>query len=726
MNLAASIKTVFLVTVIVGVAAPKAGFAASKLKMGDTSWQILRIGGGGYVTGLDISPDGSTRVVRTDTYGAYILEGAQWRQLVTATSMPPSVSSSGATAQGVYEIRIAPSNSNMIYMNYMGLIFKSTDKGVTFQQTAFAQVAASPNDGYRPNGQKMAVDPYSPDVVYVGTPQNGLFVTQDGGKSWKNVAAIPVSLKDTNGNFPGIDAIAFAPSLGNVNGKTNTIFVYSYGNGVYQSLDGGVSWKLIEGPPGISSAAVSSTGIYYVAAGGHSVWSYTKGAWTQLVTATAGIAAVAVNPRNSDIVAAVNQGGSPSISYDAGATWSGIVAKISLSSRDVPWLAASGIYMTSGGLAFDPLVSNKLWQSAGVGVWYTDVPASGLTWRTPVVWNDQSVGIEQLVTNQVLAPPEGHPILASWDRPFFYIADPDAYPSTYGPVNGSFAAGWSVDYASSDPSFIVGIADWWGVEESGYSTTGGKTWTPFKTYPATLANGKIGGSIAASTPANIVWAPSNNAIPAFTIDGGVTWRPVSIVNVPTTGDTGWGSAYYLRRRIVTADRVTPRTFYMYNYLRGLYRSSDGGVTWFLVHAHEIAPWSTFNAKLESVPGHAGELFFTSGPQGGPKDRHPAESPLMRSINGGVLWSAVPGVLEVSAFGFGKALTIYPAIYIVGWVHGTYGLWRSDDNAQSWVQISDFPLGSLDSVTTIEGDKNVYGRVYLGFGGSGSAYGFLEK
>ena len=495
MNRAASMRTVAWAATILCVAIPKIGIAASASNLGDTSWHILRIGAGGYVTGLDISPDGSTRVVRTDTYGAYILNGTQWQQLVTTKSMPASVTSSSTTAQGVYEVRIAPSNPNIIYMNYMGLIFKSLDKGVTFQQTAFAQVTESPNDGYRPQGQKMAVDPNNPDIVYVGTPQNGLFVTEDGGNTWQNVGAIPVSQKDTNGNFPGVDAIAFVPSLGNANGRTNTIFAYSYGNGVYQSVDGGISWKSIAGPSSITYAAVSSTGMYYVAAGGHSVWSYAKNAWTELVTATAGIAAVAVNPLNSNVIAAVNQGGSPSISYDAGATWSGVVAKISLGAMDIPWLATSGIYMTSGGLAFDPLVPNKLWLSAGVGVWNTDIPSTGFTWRTLVIWNDRSAGIEQLVTNQVLAPPGGHPIIASWDRPFFYISDPDTYPSTYGPVSGSFAAGWSLDYASSDPSFIVGIADWWGVEESGYSANGGQTWKAFVTYPPTLANGKIGGAL---------------------------------------------------------------------------------------------------------------------------------------------------------------------------------------------------------------------------------------
>jgi hypothetical protein len=99
---------------------------------------------------------------------------------------------------------------------------------------------------------------------------------------------------------------------------------------------------------------------------------------------------------------------------------------------------------------------------------------------------------------------------------------------------------------------------------------------------------------------------------------------------------------------------------------------------------------------------------------------------MRSIDGGVTWLTFTNVLEVRAFGFGRALNNYPTIFVVGWVNRIYGIWRSDDNAQSWVQIGDFPLGSLDSVTTIDGDKNVYGTVYLGFRGSGYAYGSLEK
>ena len=157
---------------------------------------------------------------------------------------------------------------------------------------------------YRFDGQKMAVDPENPNVVYVGTPQNGLFVTTDGGDTWQSVSAVPVSLTDSNGNYPGITGIEFDPALGITGGKTNTIFAASYGHGVYESTNGGTSWSAIGGPSHVEYAAVSSTGVYYAVGNGNSLWSYKNGTWTELVLNIRGrVETVAVNPSNpSEIV----------------------------------------------------------------------------------------------------------------------------------------------------------------------------------------------------------------------------------------------------------------------------------------------------------------------------------------------------------------------------------------------------------------------------------------
>jgi hypothetical protein len=84
---------------------------------------------------------------------------------------------------------------------------------------------------------------------------------------------------------------------------------------------------------------------------------------------------------------------------------------------------------------------------------------------------------------------------------------------------------------------------------------------------------------------------------------------------------------------------------------------------------------------------------------------------------------IPNVEHVFDFGFGKAapgMTI-PAIYIAGFVSNQYGIYRSDDDARTWIKVGMWPVDSLDFISTISGDLRIYGRVYVGLGGSGFAY-----
>jgi photosystem II stability/assembly factor-like uncharacterized protein len=97
---------------------------------------------------------------------------------------------------------------------------------------------------------------------------------------------------------------------------------------------------------------------------------------------------------------------------------------------------------------------------------------------------------------------------------------------------------------------------------------------------------------------------------------------------------------------------------------------------------------------------------------------------MHSTDGGATWSPLPDVREVYAFGFGKAEKTYPTVFIAGWVRARYGIWSSADEGATWKRIppdTEYALGSLDTVKTIDGDKDELGTVYVGFGGSGYAY-----
>jgi hypothetical protein len=675
-------------------------------------------------------------VGRTDTAGAYLWNGSSWVQLVTNTSMPASyiagdpVGIGGASGgQGVYEVAISPSNSSLMYMNYGGYLFKSTNKGTTWTQTNFPSqgTGCNPNDSYAQTGQKMAVDPNNSNIVYAGTETNGMYVTTNGGTSWAQVSGVPA------GTGAGITGILFDASGAQVGGVTQVIYASSSGHGVYKTINGGTTWTLLSsGPDDVEYAAISNSGTYYAVGDSNTnVWSYNGTTWTKLISGGAW-QGIAINPFNQNELAVTLQGGQVNISYDSGATWSGENTNTSLSTNDIPWLldgnSFKGIpspyfYLSAGGLQFSAVNNGQLILSAGTGMWSMKVPASGATTSTALTWTDFSVGIENVVANAILVPPVAGsvPILASWDRPFIKVTNPNVFPSTYGPVNSdTIQMGWSLDYTSSNPAVVVALSNWNG-SQSGYSTDGGASWTNFASVPSGQA-----GEIAATTPQNIIIAPSAS-VPYRTTNQGASW---SAITVPGISDwSAFHNIQYLKKRGITADRVLSNTFYLYYGGYGVFKSTDGGATWANVyHGNNgyIDPGATgfayFNAWLSSVPGNAGHLFYTGGSQGGGPP-WPVNEHFYRSTDGGATWTAVPNVMQVTCFGFGAPAPgqSYPAIYIAGFVNSVYGVWQSIDNAQTWTQIGTYPLGILVRLATISGDPNIYGQVYVGFDGGGYAY-----
>lgn len=707
-----------------GLAVPLIGLIFARIADAQTSphvvspftWKPLAIGAGGQLTGIDIAPDG-TKVVKADVFGAYIwnVTTRRWDQLVTASS-----GMADAGAYGVWEIRIAPSLTTRLFMIYGDGLFRSDDRGRSWVKTPFKEISgADANGDGKFANQKMAVDPFNPDIVYVGTPSNGVWRTFDAGATWQQIREIPP------GTNPGSAGIVFDPHSGKTNGRTNTIYVPSFGQGVWRSTDAGATWAQIAsaslgGPTKVWTAQIGLDHIYWCSEH-QQVWKYDGKDWTKIIRPANGhiieANAVVVDPNQAGRVIFLTENAKSGMeTLDDGASMVGDVwyptypaSGIQQEATDIPWLQGSDTrYFTLGDAKMDP-TDGRLYIAEGIGVWWADWPKT----YSPFVYHSQSLGIEELVANDILAPPGGRPITASWDRPFFYSDNPDKFPSKYGPIDGAFAGGWGLDYASSDPSFIVGVANWGATDISGYSTDGGQTWTQFAAKPPW----RLGGCIAAATPLNFVWVSGNNGLPYYTKDGGKTWKLAE--GLPTDG---WIFSAYLKRRIVVADRVQIGTFYIYNFGHGLYKSTDGGAHWSLVYWGEISPSSAYNARLRATPGRVGHLWFTAG---GQTTKHPfSRGYFKRSTDGGETWWEVPHVREVLDFGFGKPTTLdgYPVIYIAGWVDGVYGIWRSEDAAGSWTKIGQYPNDNIDTITAVNGDMNRYGTAYVGFNGSGFAYG----
>ena len=303
-------------------------------------WQILPIGAGGFLTGLSISNDG-TMVIRTDTYGGYVWSSSaispigtsgSWQQIVTYGSMPVNYNSLAYGNIGpVWEVQVASSDSNIMYMVYNDVsavypnkytVYKSTNKGQTWSASAFTPLNFYPdyNSGHKAGGTldvkawgpKLAIDPVNPNLLYVGTGQNGLFITTNGGSSWNNVssASVPYAAEyGSSGYYPG-----YTISIGIYNG-TQYVVAFSYGNGIYLTSNGGSSWSKINIGTGPATAQTWSydpnTGYFYCIDASGNAWQYTASAgtpaWTKIYSGAAHD--ISCDPKNANHIVITNGNG---------------------------------------------------------------------------------------------------------------------------------------------------------------------------------------------------------------------------------------------------------------------------------------------------------------------------------------------------------------------------------------------------------------------------------
>lgn len=696
----------------------------------DYAWRPMKIGGGGWVTGMDINPSRKdVRYARTDVSGAYRWDAttSSWRQVVTAQSMPADAVGYGRYC-GVDSLVGAPGKPDVAYMAYAGKpyevadgqIYKSVNRGETWRPTGFAErkVKMEPNGHGRQEGERLAVDPLNSDIVYYASMADGLWTTRDGGASWARVAGIPAGAA-----VHGVNTVVFDHERPARGAKTNVIYVTVDGEGVYRSADAGETWRKIsdDGPGNAGrprDAEIGPDGTYYVAYDNDqgargSVWKYSRsGAWTEITPTgkeggSQSYADLAIDPADARRVVVIRNGGKCFVSKDQGATWSAHTFR--LTSPNVRWQGRQANYWLSvGEIAFDPFEPGKLWFAEGFGVWW----ATDLT--TPQIeWHSASEGIEEACGNDVIAPPGGKPVAAMWDLGAFYFDDTDSYTATRS--QPGFMSAWALDWCASEPKFVAGVfrshLDFVPkANSSGYSTDGGRTWTRFAalengTAPKELEYGVI--AVAANSPDKIVWAPAHEKLPYYTTDRGATWKQVSFGGAEKTGF----NAHPSPQKPLCADRVLADTFYFYLPKEGVYRSTDGGANFARV-GNPVA--MRYNSVMKTTPGKAGHLWFAEGIGAG----------AWRSTDGGATWGALPGIEKAFNIGLGAPRRAggYPAVYVAGVARGETGIFRSTDEGKTWDKIGTYPLEIFDWIDALDGDKEVFGKVYVGFAGAGFAYG----
>ena len=193
----------------------------------------------------------------------------------------------------------------------------------------------------------LAVDPRNPSHFYAGVASGGVWKTDNDGTTWTPVF-------DKEGSY-SIGAVALDPKDPSIvwvgTGESNSQRSVAYGDGVYRSEDGGKSWKnvglkksehigrIVIHPKETNTVYVAAQGPLWAPGGDRGLYKTTDGGqtWKKIldISENTGVTDVVLDPENPDVIyAAAYQrrrhvwtmidGGPESAIYkstDAGATW---------------------------------------------------------------------------------------------------------------------------------------------------------------------------------------------------------------------------------------------------------------------------------------------------------------------------------------------------------------------------------------------------------------------
>jgi hypothetical protein len=717
--------------------------------MSDFSWESVNTQGMGYVTGLIAHPLAPNDIyIRTDVGGAYRFDRTNqyWVPLLDHYGRLES------EIYGIESIAVDPTDVNTVYIaaphgrvitgsNVFtpAEVLVSHDRGTTWSDTGLAQqgLYIGPNDDYRgTTGERLAVDPNQPTVIYFATRQNGLWQGSASASppamNWSQVGGgLPASTTS-----PGISFVVFDASGGvTSSGATRNLYAGVYGSGVWASVDGGVTWSEISSNANPARAAVATDGTLFVTFGGDeggtsgSVARYEDGTWTDVTPQSNGLSysGVSSDPTNPAVVAvAVNANMQIFRSTDRGNTWSAIA--VGGFSYEPEYYPAGAGSWGNAALAIDPANSTRVWQTNGYGVIETeDITAASTTW----MW--QMANLEELVVQKVKVPPvqtvpgstlpgaDLFSVVA--DMVGFRYASRDIVPETTITSFLYVAQATGISYCASQPLNTAFVGwDETNVSNpmSGVTSDNGLTWIDLpNTSPGT--GGKI--AVASDNPKNMVWAPYG-ATPQYTRDGGTTWQQASYNGAALPASWQLTNPWW-NGDVLAPDLVAPGTFYYFDN-GSFYYSTDGGATWTLGNTAwpQNAAW-VIDVSIVPNPVTAGDVWMSFAPN----SNQPWTYPLMHSTDGGKTFSAISTLASANFVAFGKGATAdMPALYVHGQTPAATAdaVYESEDMGATWIQISDPTQMQFGLINSLEGDMRAQDVVYVGNSGRGIFYGYGPK
>ena len=230
-----------------------------------------------------------------------------------------------------------------------------------------------------------------------------------------------------------------------------------------------------------------------------------------------------------------------------------------------------------------------------------------------------------------------------------------------------------------------------------------------------LRGGRV--AISSANPDLLVWMPfGTSTVPHYSNDRGVTWTPCVGLPANVNRLAGKSNPSYLLIQLAS-DRGNGQ-FYMTHLSTGsghhtVYRSTDGGANWSSVGTISAGTYNIYRTQIVGAPAANDVWFCDDGVNG------TTNGGVWRSTDGGGTWSKILGssIKCVRQVSFGKAASGSGyTVFINGYKDGLQGVYRSDDYGATWTRLPDVP--SCISIESLAGDRQEYGRVFIGTGGRG--------
>ncbi len=700
--------TYILITILASLPIPKLS--------AEYEWSNVRIGGGGFVSGIITSKSEQGLIyARTDVGGAYSWnhESKEWIPLLDWVSADQlgylgveSLATDFSSPQNLYML-VGTSYFN----NGRSAILKSDDYGNSFTIVdVTSQFRSHGNDMGRQTGEKLQVDPNNSNILYCGTKHNGIFQSTDAALTWTRLAGLDVT---TTPNQNGVSLVVIDPASIN-NGSSQILYVgiSRTGENLYQSTDAGLSFTPITGgPTGLMPhrAVLASDGNLFITyadgAGPHadwrtndpvesgSIWKYnsSNANWTNVTPTgmTRAFGGISIDPNNPNRILAstINtwmyqnngHGDRFFLSEDGGTNWTDLVERgtFDLDPNGITWIEGQSIHW-AGSIEFDPFNTSEAWVISGNGIYHSsNVDATNNVWKFMVR------GLEETVPLGLISIPDGPLISVIGDYDGFQHSYPHSYAPVHSPGMGTSSG---VAFAAQNDDVIVRVGS-----SMYYSTDQGTNWTQTTTLSGT--QGWVAISADGST---FLHCPKDSTTTYRSNDRGDSWTPATGVSVNNAKPI--------------ADPINTNKFSIYG--NGtLYVSTDGGSSF---STTATLP-SGGNGRMATGLDSEGDLWIALLANG-----------LRRTTDSGATFTGFPEITYCEAVGLGKAAddSDYYTVFIWATVNGVRGLYRSIDEGATWLRINDdkHEWGGPANGQFVVGDMNVFGKVYMSTAGRGIVYG----